>query len=61
MTSEDVENTNIIWKTLDLGSHVDLCNVTEITRKHNLGNLFAMTWRWVYAIYNFIFNFSFYI
>nr|CAH0110641.1 unnamed protein product [Daphnia galeata] len=47
MTSEDVENTNVIWKTLDLGSHVDLCNVTEITRKHNLGNLFAMTWRWL--------------
>lgn len=27
--------------------HVDLCNATEIIRMRNLGDLFAMTWRWV--------------
>jgi hypothetical protein len=27
--------------------HVDLCNVTEIIRIRKLGDLFAMTWRWV--------------
>nr|CAH0101595.1 unnamed protein product [Daphnia galeata] len=27
--------------------HVDLCNATEIIQMRNLGDLFAMTWRWL--------------
>jgi hypothetical protein len=44
------------WKTLnhviDLGSsnnqqYIDLCNVTMVVENRKLGDIFAMTWRWV--------------
>jgi len=30
-----------------VNDQVDLCNCTEIIKDLNLGNIFAMTWRWV--------------
>lgn len=27
--------------------YIDLCNVTEIIKERQLGDIFAMTWRWV--------------
>lgn len=42
----------------EAGSHVDLCNATQIIHDRELGNIFSMTWRWVnsndYIILNFI-------
>lgn len=40
------------WTTLkrelNVGTHVDLCNATEILHNKKLNNItFAMTWRWV--------------
>jgi hypothetical protein len=50
-----VENWQILNNILDLGTnssrdHIDLCNATEIISKRQLGDLFEMTWRWVYNI-----------
>ncbi|XP_046459065.1 uncharacterized protein LOC124205651 isoform X1 [Daphnia pulex] len=48
LTTDDVESWEILKKSLDLGGrHVDLCNATEIIQQQNLGDIFAMTWRWL--------------
>lgn len=51
LTSDDVENWRVLNKVLDLEidirNHIDLCNVTQIIRNRQLGDLFEMTWRWV--------------
>lgn len=39
-------------RLLQVNDQVDLCNCTEIIRDLNLGNMFAMTWRWVYKLIN---------
>jgi hypothetical protein len=42
-------------QVLDLGigreQHIDLCNVTEIIEERQLGDIFAMTWRWVMCLF----------
>jgi hypothetical protein len=52
LTTDDAEN----WKTLtdmvekariNNRNHIDLCNVSIIARNRKLGDMFAMTWRWV--------------
>ncbi len=56
LTSDDVESWKAVEKVLDLGAnnvsrdHIDLCNATEIIKNRKLGDIFAMTWRWV--LYN---------
>ncbi|XP_046637085.1 uncharacterized protein LOC124315451 [Daphnia pulicaria] len=48
LTTNDDESWEILKNTLDLGgSHVDLCNATEIIKQRNLADIFAMTWRWL--------------
>ena len=55
LKSDNVESWTILNNILDLGSnssrdHIDLCNATEIIRNRQLGDLFEMTWRWVYQL-----------
>jgi hypothetical protein len=52
MTTNDMEILNMMKKGLELESkysqpYIDFCNVTTIVRNRNLGDIFAMTWRWV--------------
>ncbi|XP_057380403.2 uncharacterized protein LOC130702808 [Daphnia carinata] len=46
---DDVNSSwTIFQNVLDVGSHVDLCNVTEIVNHWKMKqDLFAMTWRWL--------------
>lgn len=45
---DDTESWETFENHLQIGSHVDICNATEVIANHKLGtNLFAMTWRWV--------------
>ncbi len=60
LTSDDVESWKAIDKVLNLGAnnvsraHIDLCNATQIIKNRKLGDIFAMTWRWV--LYNHLFR-----
>ena len=45
--NDKIENWKHVEKSLQFESHVDLCNASEIIQKRNLGDVFAMTWRWV--------------
>ncbi|KAI9559234.1 hypothetical protein GHT06_016023 [Daphnia sinensis] len=47
LTKQDDETWSIINNTLNLGSHIDFCNATEIIQNRKLADLFAMTWRWL--------------
>ncbi|XP_046452667.1 uncharacterized protein LOC124200464 [Daphnia pulex] len=50
MTIDDAGSAtwHLLVKTLPVDSnHVDLCNATEIIKKMRLGDIFAMTWRWL--------------
>ena len=56
MTYNDVEVWKMLKNALELDSkysqmHIDFCNVTTIVRNRKLGDLFAMTWRWVKHIF----------
>lgn len=58
MKSDDTESWEIFNNHLELrilGSHVDICNVTEVIENRKLGtNPFAMTWRWVKFLVTFL-------
>ncbi|KAI9562940.1 hypothetical protein GHT06_010396 [Daphnia sinensis] len=47
LTMDDDEGWKVLENTIDFGDHIDLCNATELIKKHNLADLFAMTWRWL--------------
>ena len=42
--TDDIEKLESLFQ---LDDHVDLCNSTRIIQNLNLGDIFAMTWRWV--------------
>ncbi|KAK4028302.1 hypothetical protein OUZ56_017582 [Daphnia magna] len=44
---DDDEGRKVLENTIDFGDHIDLCNATELIKKLNLADLFAMTWRWL--------------
>ncbi|XP_046449582.1 uncharacterized protein LOC124198012 isoform X3 [Daphnia pulex] len=47
LTSHD-ESWRLFRKTFqEAGSHIDLCNATQIIQDHKLGKIFSMTWRWL--------------
>nr|CAH0107081.1 unnamed protein product [Daphnia galeata] len=46
--SDPNAEAKLLKHILSAGSHIDICNVTEIIQNRNLSNnLNAMTWRWV--------------
>ncbi|XP_045028866.1 uncharacterized protein LOC116920980 [Daphnia magna] len=47
LTMDDDEGWKVLENTIDFGDHIDLCNATELIKKLNLTDLFAMTWRWL--------------
>ncbi|KZS10272.1 uncharacterized protein LOC116936196 [Daphnia magna] len=47
LTMDDDEGWKVLENTIDFGDHIDLCNATELIKKLNLADLFAMTWRWL--------------
>lgn len=47
LTNVDAESWKFLENISNIGSHVDLCNATEIIKQQNLADIFAMTWRWV--------------
>lgn len=49
LTNEDARNWEMLQSVVDLeqNRHVDLCNAAEIVNIRKLGDIFAMTWRWV--------------
>ena len=42
--TDDIDKLESLFQ---LDDHVDLCNSTQIIQNLNLGDIFAMTWRWV--------------
>ncbi|XP_059351552.1 uncharacterized protein LOC130689401 [Daphnia carinata] len=47
LTKDDAEGWKVLENTIDFADHIDLCNATEVIKKLNLADLFAMTWRWL--------------
>ncbi len=46
LSIDDNESWRIFESTFP-AKHIDLCNATQIIEDRNLGDIFAMTWRWV--------------
>jgi hypothetical protein len=52
LQSDDKESWETFNRHLDIGSHVDICNVTQVLENRNLErNPSAATWRWVKFYY----------
>ncbi|KAK4007232.1 hypothetical protein OUZ56_012392 [Daphnia magna] len=49
LTADDTRSWDTLGMIVDLerNGHVDLCNATDIINNRKLGDIFAMTWRWL--------------
>ncbi|XP_057368441.2 uncharacterized protein LOC130689516 [Daphnia carinata] len=47
LTMDNDEGWKILENSIAFADHIDLCNATEVIKKLNLADLFAMTWRWL--------------
>jgi hypothetical protein len=57
LKKDDSQSWESFNSHLEIGSHVDICNATEVVENRKLGtHLGAATWRWVGYIKTFNFN-----
>ncbi len=51
LTSDDVESWKVFNEVVDFKNrnYIDICNATQVIINRKLGDIFEMTWRWVYS------------
>jgi hypothetical protein len=58
LTSDDVESWKVFNEVVDFKNrdYIDICNATQVIIDRKLGDIFEMTWRWVYSIIHTLFS-----
>jgi hypothetical protein len=51
LTIDDVESWKVFNEVVDFKNrnYIDICNATQVIINRKLGDIFEMTWRWVYS------------
>ncbi len=51
LTSDDMESWKVLNEVVDFKNrdYIYICNATQVIINRKLGDIFEMTWRWVYS------------